>query len=131
MPRTSPQPPHVLLVDDDPGLRLALEFRLAIDGFSVRTFGSGEALVEQRALPDDGCLILDWRLPGMNGLQTLRALRQRNLRLPAILITSNPGPELRAEASAADVPIVEKPLLTNELEDRIKRLLTTEGGKLQ
>lgn len=119
----APITPRILLVDDDPGLRLALEFRLGTEGFAVRSYESGEALIREQAFPERGCLVLDWRLPGLNGLQTLQQLRERDVRLPAILITSNPGHELRAAAAAAGVPVVEKPLLTNELEDQIGRLL--------
>lgn len=126
MQPSTADPNRILLVDDDPGLRLALEFRLGIEGFAVRSFASGEALIREQVFPERGCLILDWRLPGLNGLQTLLELRRRDMRLPAILITSNPGQELQAAAAAAGVPVVEKPLLTNELEDQIWRLLVPQ-----
>lgn len=121
--------PRILLVDDDPGLRQALEFRLGIEGFVVNSFESGEAVIQESAFPEWGCLVLDWRLPGFDGLQTLQRLRQRNVQLPAILITSNPGSDLQAAAAAAGVPVVEKPLLTNELELQIERLLAPQEDR--
>jgi two-component system response regulator FixJ len=72
-------------------------------------------------LPTDACMIIDYELPGINGLQLLRALRLRHVTSPAILITTNPTRRLRAEAQAAGMPIVEKPLLTEDLERSVHR----------
>lgn len=107
--------PCIFVVDDDAAVRRAFEFALDLEGFSVESFESGEALLLRGAPATPGCLVLDERLPGVSGLDTLRQLRRRSIDLPAILITSHPGPALREAAAQAGVPILEKPLLAETL----------------
>lgn len=111
----------VLLVDDDAAVAHALKFALELDGFQVRTFPEGDALLAVGELPTRGCLVLDVNLPGMNGLELLARLRARKVALPAVLITSHPNAALRAGAAAAGVPIVEKPLMADALSDVVRQ----------
>ena len=107
--------PTVFVVDDDAAVRRALAFALDLEGFEVETFESGEALLLRCPPPTPGCLVLDERLPGASGLDTLRQLRTRCVDLPAILITSHPNAALRAAAAGAGAPLLEKPLLGDTL----------------
>lgn len=116
-------PPKILLVDDDAALCDALQFALELEGFVVETYGSAEALSGQKDLPGEACLIVDYRLPGMDGLALLKSLRRRDVRLPALLITSNPGANLQRQAAQLGVPIVEKPLLGDALMTNIRSAL--------
>lgn len=113
----------VLVVDDDDALRASLEFILGIEGYVVRTYAHGRALLDDEALPAEGCLIIDQRLPDMEGLKLIDCLRKRQVRLPAILITSNPTSTLRLRAQLAEVAIVEKPFVTGTLFQRITQML--------
>jgi len=116
-------PPVVCVVDDDAAVRRALEFALDLEGFAVETYDSGEALL-LRDLPEPpACLVLDERLPGVSGLDTLRQLRARHVELPAILVTSHPKPAFREAAAAEGVPILEKPLLGETLIAAIRNAL--------
>ncbi|MDP1642005.1 MAG: response regulator [Phenylobacterium sp.] len=115
--------PMVVLLDDDAALRLALTFSLEIEGYRVESCATGEELVA-RDLPDrDACLVLDYRLSGMSGLDVLQTLRDRKVSLPAILITSNPTPGVRARAARLQAQLVEKPLLGDLLLGHIHRIL--------
>ena len=114
---------RLVLVDGDLAIRSALTFSLELGGFAVDSYPSGEALLQEEAFPTAACLIIDYELPGINGLQLLCALRTRHVTSPAILITTNPTRRLRAEAQAAGIPIVEKPLLTEDLEKSVYRAL--------
>lgn len=116
-------PRTVYVVDDDDGVRRALAFALDLDGFEVETFESGEALLLRDGLDAAGCLVLDERLPGISGLDTLRQLRARQVALPAIFVTSHPKPLLRDAAARAGTPIVEKPLEAETLIAAIHNLL--------
>lgn len=115
--------PMVVLLDDDAALRRALTFSLEIEGYRVRACATGEELVSQALPEDEACLVLDYRLAGMSGLDVLQTLRDRGVNLPAILITSNPPPGVRARATRLQAQLVEKPLLGDLLLGHIHRIL--------
>lgn len=113
----------VLVVDDDPAVAEALQFSMELEGFKVQTFADAESLLAVRSYPPLGCLIIDVKLPGVDGLELLKRLRARGVSLPAVLMTSNPTPSLKIHAAAAAAPIVEKPLLEDELIDTVRSLV--------
>lgn len=113
----------VVVVDDDPAVLAALRFLLEVEGFQVLTFGTGSELLAASALPKTGCLVIDFKLPQMDGLDLLAALRRRNVRLPAVLITSHPTAALRRRAAQETTPIVEKPLIGDALTDAIRSMM--------
>lgn len=119
--------PCVILVDDDPAVSHALQFSFDLEGLEVRSFRDGESVLAADDLPRTGCLILDHNLPGMDGLALLERLRANGVRLPAILITTNPRTALRNRAAAAGVPIIEKPLLTDALLTTVRKALSREA----
>lgn len=114
----------VVLVDDDAALRQALKFSLEIEGFDVDIRETGEELVAQTLPAGEACLVVDYKLGGISGLDALESLRARGVALPAILITSNPTPNTRARAQHAGATIVEKPLLGDLLIAKIRAALT-------
>lgn len=109
----------VLIVDDDPAVRNSLRFSLEIDGYRVRLFHSDKDVLDLDEFPQSACLVIDYNLPGSNGLDLIAAMRARGYRSPAILITSHPAIGVRQRAAAAGVPIVEKPLLGDALIEAI------------
>ena len=114
--------PAIILVDKDPALRSALEFSFRLDGFRVCAFESGEALLAG-AVPTAGCLVVDYDLPGMNGLQLIDQLRRRAAEFPMVLVGTQPTRAVRAAADAASVPIVEKPLMSDTLLTTVQRVI--------
>jgi two-component system, LuxR family, response regulator FixJ len=113
-------PPNLIVViDDDAAVRNSLKFSLEVEGFAVQAYAEAGTLLDEAELPRRGCLIIDYNLPGTNGLAALDTLRQRGMRIPAILITTHASPALRARATAAGVAIVEKPLLGSALLDAV------------
>lgn len=110
-----PPRPKIILVDDDPAVRASLAFSLELEGFLIETFDCAEELAERIEFPYNGCLVLDYRLPQMDGLALLDILRSRGIDLPAVLITSAPARAVRNRAAAAGAAIVEKPLLCDAL----------------
>lgn len=119
---TAPRP-WVYLVEDDDAVRRALTFALELEGFDVSGFGSGEDILQRAADIGAGCLVIDERLPGIGGLETLGGLRARQVDCPALLITSHPKPSFRQAAAAANAPILEKPLITESLVAAIRTAL--------
>ncbi len=86
----------------------------------MRTYRSAADLLIADNLDDCNCYVVDQRMPGMNGMELIARLRARKVVTPAILVISQPNAALAARAAAADIPIVEKPLLNNMLVDRIR-----------
>ena len=120
MPSAPVPVPTLVLVDDDTALRSALKFALELDGYRVQAFASAEDLLAAELPAANICLVVDENLPGMSGLDTVGALRARSQDLPALLITSHPGPGLRQRARRMRVPIVEKPLIDDRLVRNIR-----------
>lgn len=115
----------VLVVDDDPAVLSSLEFALQTEGFTVTTYASGDELLRREQMPARGCIVIDYYLPGMNGLDVALALRERAIALPIILITTHPTRTLRRSAAAEGIEIVEKPLLGNTLSEAIRSAFGT------
>ncbi|MFI5013344.1 MAG: response regulator transcription factor [Hyphomicrobiales bacterium] len=116
--------PLILIVDDDAAVLNSLSFMLEAEGFEVRAFGDIGELIAAESMPKVDCLILDYRMPVMNGFDVLQWLREQKVTAPAILITGHPDRTLRSRARAAGFArVVEKPLLENELVDDIRQVL--------
>lgn len=115
--------PTVFLVASDPAVAHAVQFCFELEGLDVRGFTEVGDLLALGDLPRRSCLILDHHLPEVNGLDLLDRLRTGGVRVPAVLITTNPRAELMARAAAAGVPIVEKPLLTDDLLTAVRAAL--------
>jgi FixJ family two-component response regulator len=115
----------VLVVDDDPAVCNSLKFSLEIEGFSVRLYGSAMELLSDQTLSDCSCLVVDEKMPGIEGLDLIATLRDRDIAAPAILITSYPNHALARRAAKVNVPIVEKPLLNDTLLELIRHACTT------
>src|SRR5215467_4819645 len=121
--KSAPASSVVLVIDDDPAVRNSLKFALEVDGFSVQVYPTGNALLDEDDMPKSGCLVVDYNLPGMHGLDLLERLRERDIKLPAILITSHPSAAIRSRATSAGVHLIEKPLLNDKLFQCIRSVL--------
>ncbi|WP_333586691.1 response regulator [Phenylobacterium sp.] len=114
--------PKIILLDDDAALRQALTFALEIEGYEVEAFETSDELIT-RPDAEAACLVFDYRLDKLNGLDVLETLRGRGVAAPAILITSNPKPEVRARAARLQAAVVEKPLLGDLLVARLREIV--------
>ena len=112
----------VTIIDDDTGLLAALRFSFEVEGYVVRTYRSAEAYLGDPALPDRGCLIVDFHLGGIDGLELLHRLRLRGAALPAVLIAT-PSAGVTRRAAEAAVPLIEKPLMTDAVFDKVRAML--------
>ena len=101
----------VLLVEDDPDWAGLASEALARAGYDVQVFAEPRALLERAAWPREGCLLLDVHLPGMDGVELLRELRRRGVRLPAVMMTAFGDVPLAVRAMREGAyDFVEKPL---------------------
>ncbi len=89
----------ILIIDDDDQLRISFERLLKEEGYAVRTAASGEAGLRMvsETIPD--LVLLDVRLPGMNGLETFRQIHQLEQKLPVIIMTAFGTTETAIEAT--------------------------------
>ncbi|MES2292640.1 MAG: response regulator [Pseudomonadota bacterium] len=111
------------VVDDDPAVRDALRFSLELQGLTAHTCSSGEGLLAHQALAESDCIVLDYKMPGMNGLDVLEELAAREVTTPVIFMTGPLTDALRRRALNAGARLVlEKPLL-DTLPDRIRDLI--------
>ena len=87
---------------------VTLQFSLELDGFSVKTFANGNTLLDQPDLAARACLVIDYHMPALNGLELLRALRQLGIAAPAILITSDASEAIRRRATLDGAVVVKR-----------------------
>ena len=110
----------VFVVDDDESLRRSLERLLRVSGYSVQTFSSAAAFLEQPEPDCPSCLLLDIRMPELTGLDVQRAVNQQRPALSVILMTGYADMEsciLGMKAGAADFLL--KPFDDDQLLDAV------------
>ena len=107
----------ILVLDDDSAVRDSLKFSLGIEGFEVHTYSNAKDLLNEERLLASSCLIVDYHMPAMNGLEVVTKLRERRNSMPAILVTGHPDTNIRQRAAAAGVVLIEKPFRGTSLID--------------
>jgi FixJ family two-component response regulator len=112
----------VFVVDDDENVRKALARLIRSSGMTARTFRTAEAfLAEDRAVPAS-CLVLDVRLPGLNGLQLQEALNRKGYPIAIVFITGHGDVPTSVRAmKAGAVDFLQKPFTGPELLDAVRR----------
>lgn len=100
----------VYLVDDEEAIRRSAGFMLRTSGFKVESFASGvEFLKDVRDLPL-GCVLLDIRMPGMDGLEVQQALIERGVAMPVVIMTGHGDVNIAVRAmKAGAIDFIEKP----------------------
>jgi FixJ family two-component response regulator len=120
-----PSVPLIAIVDDDDALRNSLDNLLRSVGFRAHGFASAEAFLQAQPAPETACLLLDVRLPGMNGLALQRHLAGAHWGIPIIFVTAYADDDVRARALAAGaVAFLSKPCREEELLAAIEAALT-------
>ena len=113
--------PQVLIVDDDPRLRLFLSGELGVEGYTPREAADGQAaLLELRRQPAD-LVLLDWQLPDFSGVEVCRRIRASGFTLPVLMLTGRDQVRDRVEALDAGADdFVIKPFSIEELLARLR-----------
>ncbi|MGO9133180.1 MAG: response regulator FixJ [Methylovirgula sp.] len=115
----------VHVIDDDAALRDSLTFLLTAAGFTVRSFESAQAFLQELTSIEAGCIITDVRMPGIDGIELLRLLQEMGKGLPVIVMTGHGDVPLAVKAmrlGAAD--FVEKPFEDDVLIDSVRSALS-------
>ncbi len=116
----------VHLVDDDEAVRRSAGFMLKTSGYSVKGYASGVELLREREIAP-GCILLDVRMPEMDGLQVQKALQERGVAHPVIVMTGHGDVNVAVQAmKAGAVDFIEKPfekaVLVSAIEEGFSRL---------
>ena len=116
--------PMVLVIDDDPHIREGLRDAFESVNLQSRTFGSAEEFFQSKLPARVSCLVLDVRLPGLNGLDLQRQMMTENWRVPIIFITSHADDYAQARAlEAGAVAFLYKPCRAEDLLGAIEAAL--------
>ena len=100
----------VHLVDDDDSVRRSVGFMLKTSGYRVLNYASGQDLLAANRELDAGCILMDIRMPGMDGLEVQEALRERGIALPVVIMTGHADIALAVRAmKAGAIDFIEKP----------------------
>ncbi|MEM9842980.1 MAG: response regulator [Pseudomonadota bacterium] len=115
----------VFLVDDDEAIRHSASFMLRHAGFTVKTYPDGLSFLEQLSDAQDGCILLDVRMPGMDGLAVQTALNQRGVNMPVIILTGHGDVPVAVEAmKGGAIEFLEKPYEKSALVGAIENAFT-------
>lgn len=117
----------VHLVDDDEAIRRSVGFMLKTSGYHVRAYESGVELLKGAPNLEQGCILLDIRMPGLDGLEVQAALREKGVTLPVIIMTGHGDVSLAVQAmKAGAVDFIEKPfekaVMLSAIEHGVERL---------
>lgn len=116
--------PLIGIVDDDDSILRALRRLLGSAGFRVRTFRSGEELLDREALDEIDCLVLDIHLGGLSGFELKEKLSAGSLSIPVIFITAHDDAPTRERARlACAVGYLRKPFDERALTGAIQKAL--------
>ncbi len=119
----------VVIVDDDPAVRKALHRLIQAAGYRVESLADAAAYLARPPTPPPACIVLDIRMPGMNGLELQATIGGTSRALPIVFITGHGGEEMRSQALASGaVDVLFKPLEETTLITAIERALERSRG---
>ena len=124
----------VHLVDDDEAIRRSVGFMLKTSGFHVRAYESGLELMKSAPHLEPGCILLDIRMPGMDGLEVQKALKEKGVTLPVVIMTGHGDVSLAVQAmKAGAIDFIEKPfekaLVLSAIERGVERLTLSAASR--
>ncbi|WP_426011331.1 response regulator transcription factor [Caulobacter sp. DWR2-3-1b2] len=98
------------IVDDDEAIRRSAGFMLKTSGYAVTTFASGVAFLSAAKTVEPGCVLLDVRMPDLDGLEVQRQLAERGVSMPIVVLTGHGDVSIAVRAiKAGAVDFIEKP----------------------
>ena len=116
--------PTVFVVDDDQAMRDSLGMLLESVGIACRAFSGADDFLASCNPTQEGCLLLDVRMPGMSGMELLEMLKPKGILLPTILITGHGDVPMAVRAlKQGAFDFIQKPFNSQELLDRINAAL--------
>ncbi len=119
--------PTVFIIDDDPSIRKSLLRLLRSFGFEAETFDSAEEYLERERYQGTGCIVLDVRMPGIDGLALQNELNKADYTMPVIFVTAHGNIPMSVEAmKKGAVDFLPKPFDDNEFLQAVNRAVETD-----
>ena len=123
----------VHIVDDEDAIRRSASFMLKTSGYVVETWPSGAAFLKEIRHVPEGCVLLDVRMPEMDGLEVQQALLDRGVTMPVIVLTGHADVSIAVRAmKAGAVDFLEKPfekaVLIAAIETAFARIASADGA---
>jgi FixJ family two-component response regulator len=116
--------PTVFIVDDDGGMRRAVQDLVESVGLRAESFATGQEFLSKKRTSDPSCLVLDVRLPQMSGLDFQRMLAELGIPIPIIFITAHGDIPMSVRAlKSGAVEFLTKPFRDQDLLDAIQQAL--------
>jgi FixJ family two-component response regulator len=116
--------PTVFIIDDDRGMRQAIQDLVESVGLRAESFANGEDFLKRKRTTDPSCLILDVRLPQMSGLDFQRRLAETGVQIPIIFVTAHGDVPMSVRAlKSGAVEFLTKPFRDQDLLDAIQQAL--------
>lgn len=114
----------IFVVDDDPSVRKATERLLRSDGYAVKLFTCAKEFLESRLFNSSSCLVLDVRMPGLNGIQLQEELIKKKILIPIVFITGHGDIPMGVNAmKRGAVDFLPKPFNDQDLLDSIDKAI--------
>jgi len=116
--------PCVLIIDDEPNVRLTYRVTLETEGFEVQEASDASAALRELADKDFDLAILDMRMPEMDGLELLESMRERNIQTPVVIITAyGDVPHAVRAMKLGAIDFLQKPLTPEALRSAVGEIL--------
>ena len=123
------EPPLVAVVDDDASVRKSTTRLIRSFGYRAEAFASGEEFLTSPEASQAGCLVLDVRMPEMDGLEVQRQVAARQLHIPVVFISGRASDEEERRArSAGAIDFLRKPIATTTLLQVLRKVFATGEG---
>lgn len=98
------------IVDDEEAIRRSAGFMLKTSGYAVSTYASGDAFLQAAKEAEPGCVLLDVRMPGMDGLEVQKVMAERGIAMPVVVLTGHGDITVAVRAmKGGAVDFIEKP----------------------
>jgi FixJ family two-component response regulator len=122
--------PTVFIIDDDRGMRQAIQDLVESVGLLAESFATGEEFLKRRRTNDPSCLVLDVRLPQMSGLDFQRQLAEAGMQIPIIFVTAHGDVPMSVRAlKSGAVEFLTKPFRDQDLLDAIQQALQRDRAE--
>lgn len=121
---TSDKSPTVVIIEDDEDVRASTRALLEAMEYTVWEFQDAEGYLKKTESVQAGCIVLDYNLPGMSGMDLVDTLRRDGVYTPAIIVSAN-GSSLASRAAKLGIAaVLQKPLAADALSRLLRQILS-------